>query len=333
MRTTVFATLLLLLGASALAADPGPALPEGTDWIDYAGYAGCVLLENDHTRVVLGPLCGGRILEYSWEGRNALYLNAGQNGWDRSSGTGRIDPCAGRFDVGPEMVIPKHPDLWLGSWEAEITGPRQARMTSVKDKATGLQLVREFVLDASSSHLICTQKMVNVSQDTQRCCHWSRTLAKGNGICLVPLTPYSRFPAHYVMYGPGRVMDYRPKDPNIRVRDGFLEILGTPERPKLGIDSYEGWLCYLMPGDLMFVKRFPTYPDRVYGEMAAYTISIWYYKDLMCELEPIGPLERIAPGSSASFTEEWWLVPYPFPDQRDGVDLEAVAQHVGLQAR
>ena len=43
-------------------------------------------------------------------------------------------------------------------------------------------------------------------------------------------------------------------------------------RPKLGMDSYAGWFCYLMKNDLMFVKRYPTYPDRVYNEVAGLTI-------------------------------------------------------------
>ena len=306
--------------------------PEGTSLIDYAGYTGCILLENEHTRVVLGPHCGGRVLSYAWKGEDGLYLNREDDGWVYTPGE-RIHLSGGRFDIGPENIIPRHPDLWFGPWTAEITGPRSARMTSVKDAATGVQLVRDFVLDAASSHLRCTQTIRNVSDEPRAWCHWARTFAKGGGICLVPLTPGSRFPKSYIMYGPGPVMNFRPEDPNIRVRDGFLEVLDTPEHPKLGIDSYAGWFCYLMPNDLMFVKRFPVYPHRVYNEMAALTISIWYPKDTMCELEPIGPMERLAPGASASFTEDWWLLTYAFPQQRDAVDLKKVTRVVTQHAR
>ncbi|MFC1489925.1 hypothetical protein ACFL6K_01820 [Candidatus Latescibacterota bacterium] len=45
---------------------------------------------------------------------------------------------------------------------------------------------------------------------------------------------------------------------------------------KSGIDSYTVWLGYVTPGDLQFVKKFPVYPDRVYGVIAAYTLSIYY---------------------------------------------------------
>lgn len=305
----------------------------GTALIEHSGYSDCIKLENETTTVVLGPHCGGRILEYSLKGRNALYLDPKQNGWVYLPGKRTIDPSAGRFDIGPEMTIPRHPHLWFGKWEGEITGQRSARLVSAKDEATGVQLVREFVLDKSSSHLTCTQIIKNISDETKFWCHWSRTLARGGGICIIPLTPNSRFPNNYVMYGPGPVINYRPEDPNIRIRDGFLEIIGTPKFPKLGMDSYAGWLCYLTRNDLMFIKRFPTYPDRVYNEIAAITISIWYYKDIMCELEPIGPMERIPPGKSASFTEDWWLIPYKFPAGDGKVDLNEVTQIVNTQAR
>ncbi|MFW6163881.1 MAG: hypothetical protein ACODAJ_14010, partial [Planctomycetota bacterium] len=79
--------------------------------------------------------------------------------------------------------------------------------------------------------------------------------------------------------------------------------------------------------------RFPTYPDRMYNEMAAFQISIWYYKDELCELEPIGPKTNIAPGETASFTEDWWLLPRAFPEDPAEVDPDKVAAQVAAEAK
>lgn len=301
-----------------------------TSKVDYFGYNGCLRLENSETRVTVCPLAGGRVLEYAYQGVNAIYLNQAQEGWRYQSGIAPVDPCGGRFDVGPERVITPHPDLWLGDWTGEIVGEDSVRLTSQRDCATGIRLVRDFTLAADSSRLACEQRIINESDKPVTCCHWSRTLAVGGGICLIPLTPESRFPKQYIMYGPGPVMNYQPADPNIRVRDGFLEIVGTPQNPKLGMDSCAGWICYLMPGNLMFVKRFPVYPDRVYAEMAGLTISIWYYQNEMCELEPIGPREILVPGESATFAEQWGLMPFEFPNAAAEVDLEAIRE-IGLE--
>ena len=78
------------------------------------------------------------------------------------------------------------------------------------------------------------------------------------------------------MYEDGAVINVKATDDHIRERDGFLEILAPPRKPKLGFDTYAGWLAYVMPNDTLFVKRFPTYPDRVYNEAAGLTLSVWY---------------------------------------------------------
>jgi hypothetical protein len=302
----------------------------GTGRTDFAGYSDCIFLENENTRVVLGHQSGGRILEYAHNGENVLFLDPAQEGKSWKPGNPIFGPKAGQFDIGPEKIVPEHPVLWAGEWAAEITGARSAKCTSPIDPLLGVQLLREFRLDSDSSHFTCRQTLINKSTDKiQRLCHWGRTLAKGGGICVIPLGDYSRFPNSYVMYGPDDVIQYQPEDPNIRTRNGFLEILAPPRHPKLGMDSMEGWFTYLMPDNWMFLKSYVTHPERVYNEIAGLTISIWAPDDgAKIELEPIGPMEILKPGKSASFEEEWWLLPFQFPVKGEDLDLEALEQSV-----
>jgi len=197
-----------------------------------------------------------------------------------------------------------------------------------------IQLVREFRLVPQGELvcLSCTQTMTNVSRETREVCHWGRSFSPGGGICVVPLGDRpSRFPGKYALYEDDAVINVRARDENIRERDGFLEILAPPRKPKLGFDTYAGWLAYLMPNDRVFVKRFPAYPDRVYNEAAGLTLSVWYPTGPQIELEPIGPRERLKPGESASFTETWWLLSHPFPKKGEQVDLKALAEQVAGQ--
>ena len=307
---------------SAVVAEAQPV--PGTARVDFFGYKDCVAVENATTRVVLCHQAGGRVLEYALNGKNALWLDPQQQGWVAEPNKPAPDLCGGRFDIGPEMIVPRRPALWLGAWRAEIIGPRTARLTSAEDPATGVQLVREFKLDAATSRLWCTQTIRNVSSRATEWCHWSRTLAVGGGVALIPLTPPSRFPQSYVRYEPGSLINVRPGDPNIRERDGFLEVVGPPRNPKLGMDALAGWFAYAMPNNLLFVKRYPVFPDRVYNEAAGLTISIWYDRMVRTELEPIGPREKLAPGESASFTEEWELREFAFPEAGAPIDLRAV---------
>ena len=312
--------LLLAMFSSAIV---GGAEQKTARKLTFVGYPDCILLENATTRVVLCPHSGGRILEYSYRGKNALYLEEQETGKDYRPGE-PTSMSAGRFDIGPEKIIPKRPLLWSGEWTGSIVGERTARLTSPQDRATGTQLIREFRLAAEGTHLECKQTMVNISQHVTEWCHWSRTFARGNGICIIPLQGISKFPHHYVMYESGNLINLKPTDANIRVRDGCLEITGVPAQPKLGMDSQAGWFAYLMKNNLLFVKKFPVFPDRVYNEVAGLTVSIWYPADRRVELEPIGPRERLQPGESASFMENWYLLPMEFPPAGQNVNLRQV---------
>lgn len=303
-------------------------IPGGASWVSSHGYSGCVMLENENVRVILEPNLGGRVVEYSWKGVTALHEDPSLDGYIHKPGDAPVEPSGGRCDIGPEEIIAPHPALWLGTWKAEITGKYSARMISVEDKNTGVQLIRDFRLDKNSSHLRFTQTIRNVSREIKHYFHWGRTFASGDGICIVPLTFESRFPKQYIMYGPGPVINYRPAEhPNVSVRDNFFIITGEPPQPQWGIDSYAGWLAYITRSGLLFVKKFPVYPDRPYGEIPAPTVVVWYNKDRMCELEPIGPRENILPGKSVSFTEDWWLFPFPYPSDKQ-VDLKVLHEFV-----
>jgi hypothetical protein len=291
------------------------------------GYAKTIVLAHGDARAVLSPEAGGRVLEFSRGGKDAMWFDSGEA--ERKPGQGERS-SAGRFDIGPELTTPRHPMLWSGDWTGEITGECSARLTSPQDQATGVQLTRDFTLtvQAGIPRLDCKQTIRNISDETKEYCHWGRSFSPGGGICLVPLAGKSRFPRKYAMYEESAIINVRPQDKEIRERDGFLEILAPPRKPKLGFDSQAGWLAYAMPGGGLFVKRFKVEPDRVYSEAAGLTISVWYPAGTRIELEPIGPRERLAPGESASFTEEWYLLDIPFPRAGEQIDLARVRKQV-----
>ena len=160
----------------------------------FYGYDDCIQLQNLTTRVTLCPAAGGRVLEYAVNGKNVLYLPAGSEGWVLEPGVKKGKMHAGRFDFGPEKMVARRDELWMGRWSSEITGDRSARMTSQIDDVNGVQLVRDFVLDRDSSHLRCTQTIRNVSDRDVSFCHWSRTFAIGGGIAVVPRSERARFP-------------------------------------------------------------------------------------------------------------------------------------------
>jgi hypothetical protein len=297
--------------------------------IKFQGYTEAIELKLGNTRAVLCPQAGGRVLEFSVDGIDAMYLDDAEKNWQPGK---PASISAGRFDYGPELTVTPHPKAWAGEWSAEITA-NSVKLTSPREEA-GIQLMREFRLVPHDKFvgLSCKQTMTNISEKTLEVCHWGRSFSPGGGIAIVPLGDRpSRFPSKYAMYEDSAIINVKAKDDNICERDGFLEILAPPRKPKLGFDTTAGWLGYAMPNDTLFVKRFPAFPDRVYNEAAGLTLSVWYPTGPRIELEPIGPRERLKPAESASFTEDWWLLAHPFPKKGQQLDLKALAEQVAKQ--
>jgi hypothetical protein len=304
----------------------------GARVVNFFGYDDSIELSNESCTVKLTPSVGGKVMSYQLNGKEALFVIPEEAGfrYDPNS-TERFTSSGGRFDFGLELEVPSRTALWIGPWEGKITGHRQATLTSPPHDATGVQVVREFTLADKGSHLSCKQTLINISDRTLSYSHWGRTFGESDGIVVIPLSDWSRYKYHYVWMEDRSLVNIAPEDPHISIRDNCLVITGAPKYAKLGMDSKEGWLGYLMPHDLLFVKQYPVFPDRKYAERVPMTISIWYkdnfHKDQsVTELEPIGPQEIMAPGERSSFTEEWFLVEHPFPADREQLDVPAVVE-------
>lgn len=274
------------------------------------GYSDAIIMENGPYRMVVCPSCGGRILEFSFKWKNVLYEDPCQNGWLYDPVKKGIDPCGGRFDLGPEKIIAGHPRLWLGAWRVKKRTELSVLLESPEDPALGVQLERLFTFDPSRSVLRIRETIRNISDRQIEVCYWSRTMAKGGGVCFIPLDSASRFPNHYLMYGSKDVIFFKPEDPAVTRQDDMLAVEAFPRFAKLGMDSARGWMGYVTPDNLLFLKKFPVYPLRRYNEMAGFTVSVCYFKKQFCEIEPLGPEERINPGKKALFWEEWKLLPW-----------------------
>ncbi len=314
-------------GPAGKAAADGPVAHE----VAFHGYTKAVELALGPARAVLCPQNGGRVLAFTVGGADAMWLDEAEKAWQPGKA---VPVTAGRFDYGPELTVAAHPKAWGGEWVTEVTKAGTVKLTSPADDPGGVRLTREFRLvpHAGTVGLSCTQTMTNTSKEVREVCHWGRSFSPGGGICVVPLSDRpSRFPSRYALYEDGAVINVRATDPNIRERDGFLEILAPPRKPKLGFDTYAGWVAYVMPNGRAFVKRYRTFPDRVYNEAAGLTLSVWYPTGPRIEIEPIGPRERLRPGESASFTEDWWLLAHPFPKDGGRIDLPALAEQVARQ--
>ncbi|GIT12916.1 MAG: hypothetical protein CM1200mP34_3220 [Verrucomicrobiales bacterium] len=234
MKPLMFARSLFTLGLGLGLADGTAIAAKGARSLTAFGYENCIELKNKTTRVVLAP-SGGRVLSYEINGVNTLYLS-------ESDSQGKGGSSAGRFDIGPERVLPRHDLLWSGPYKGEITGARSARFTSGKDEATGFQIVRDFRLAANSTHLRIKQTVINISDKTRQVCYWCRTFVYGQGICVVPVTEHSRMPRKHVIYESGTTVNFLPDDEKISQRNGYVLVEGPRVNPSsVSTARLAGW--------------------------------------------------------------------------------------------
>lgn len=316
--------LCLAVCAALAAAEPLTASPPTTAWREQA-----VAMSNGAVEVVADPLHGGRLIAYGPRDGNILYDDPAHPNWIFPGDLHWTGPAGGRFDVGPEEVIPAHPALWTGAYAVERPSPLHLRLTSAPDQAAGLQVVRDFVLAPQGSHLRCTQTMRNISDRPLRRGYWGRTLVRRGGITLVPVDGDTRFPHRYLAYSgwPDYTLSLRPKDPAVAVRDD-VAVVGPGLACKLGFDGAGGWIAHLAPSGVMFLKTYAVDRDRRYADVGGLTASLWSDGKELLEIEPLGPEELLAPGASAAFSEDWWLVPFPFPGDPAQVDVREVVNAV-----
>ena len=310
---------------------------QGISNVTFRGFDRCSRVTNGNAEIVAVPQSGGRLLNYALNGRNILFRDPAVDG-DKLVPGKRAHLDAGRLDIGPEThpthKIPPRPVLWSGQWAAQVCGPLSLRLTSQECPSTGVQITRLFELSPDSSHLLVRQTMTNVSDKTTYWCFWSRTLAKGGGICMAPINPKSKFPKGYARYIWGRdrrIETVNPEGPRIKVVGDLvtLEAIGE-ESLKIGMDSSAQWMAYACDG-LLFVKRFRYFPDGEYTDALGFSVAI-YLNDRMCELEPISPQAILKPGESYTFDEEWWLFDYPAGDQRP-LDFAKIKQFVAANTK
>lgn len=286
-----------------------------TKRIDTLGYKNCIQITNANCKVILDPNVGGRVLVYSIENKNVLYINPANNGVLYEPGEKMFEVSAGRFDVG--FGFKNRELLTHGTWKAEILDDFSARLISQKNTINGFQLIREFRLDSSSTHLACTQLIKNISDTVVIAGHWGRTFVEGGGIAITPLNPKSRYEKGYITNGLNKMLiQYHDSSDNIRIGNNMLEILGEVPYHKFFFDSHEGWLAYISLSNLLYVNTFDVCKTCAYGDVVSSTSSFWYNKTRVCEVEPMGPLGFIEPGQSYSFTENWWLFPYKYPKDK-----------------
>ncbi len=282
----------IMLAAICVCAMMLPKVLADVRTIKFQRWDDCLELTNGTACLVIAPSNGGRIVSYSRDDGPNFFLGGCQ------------------IDVGPELEYPpRHPLLWSGAYKAEELGPLSVRLTSSKDDATGLQLVKVVELAPSGADVTLRTTMKNIGPKAVANCLWDRTMTSAT-YGFFELNPKSRFPARWSMrlgkHGTWSYDGKSPGSPRVMIVDNLLITVPGKKMEKVAADSMAGWIAGFRDGWL-YVKRFPVYPDGDYAD-GGNSVEFWVdAAGTRTEIEPLSPKVKLQPGDSYSFTESWDL--------------------------
>jgi len=296
--------------------------------ISYRGYTDCYKISNDSVTLIVVAQAGGRVFNYSLNGRNTIFEDQNLNGKTIVDfNTKTFEPDGGRFDVRGSVTMGRlHDTLWVGPYTTEITGRYSMKMTSLVDKTLGIDICREFFLDSSSSHLRIRQTMTNRSKKETNWYFWGRTFCPIDGKIVIPLNRSSKYSSKWGYYSGDSFINLNATDSLVQVSDTILSFLALKNGAKMryAADPDDGWIVYGY-NEQLFLMKYKVDLTRTYLTDTEETLI--YYTDgaYKVELEPISPSFKLSPGQSGSFVEDWYLFSYPKAKTKDFNGSEAAA--------
>jgi len=307
-------------------------------------------LRNDLIEVEAVPEIGGRIIQYTLGDYSFFWVNEELVG--KAIPASRLGPGGEWLNYGGDKVWPApqgrdNEEQWPGPPDAVLDGGPYAaevtkkdgqavaiRMTSEKDKQSGIQFSRVVKIFDGTTHVRIDTTMKNIDTKRRRWGIWTVTQfdtsnRHGDGYnenywAYCPLNPNSMFHRGYnVMIGLVSHLSYKPDYENGMMRVHYDYRVG-----KIGMDSSAGWVATLDATDgYVFVHRFGYEPGKPYpdnasvefwlngpGELVAWGSEIEKMPDdtpYLMESEVLSPFAALEPGESYTFGHDWYAAKVP----------------------
>lgn len=309
---------LAFIGVAAVA--PPVSAEVKVERVSYLNQPNCYRLSNGTVEAIVTTDIGPRIIRYGFIGGENLLAELPDMVVETALGEWR--PWGGhRLWTAPEDMPRSYaPDN--APVEFRISG-NAITLTQPVEEATGIQKALTVTLAEEGTTLTIDHRLTNRNLWAVELAPWALSIMNGGGTVIIPQEPRR---SHDEALQPVRAMTLWAytdlSDPRWRFGPEFLRLSTDESRPgsqKIGVANTRGWAAYLRGGTL-FVKRFAWDPDATYPDFGVNTEA--YTAGTFIELETLGPLQPLAPGTTASHQERWSL----FRDVAPGDSDEALAR-------
>lgn len=215
-----------------------------------------------------------------------------------------------RFHGGHRLwVAPEVPAITYASDDHPCVVSTSAGGLTIRGPVDAAGFIKELRVSLEGERLIVDHRLANTRLQPASVALWGLTQLRLGGIALVPM----RGPSSQYEFQADRSLILWPYtsliDPRLSWQERAAVIEAVPgPRFKIGSGPSPGRLGYLIDRQLFTKEIAPagdgTYPDR--GAVAQV-----FVEDSFCELESVGPVVSVEPGSSVSHREVWEVTECP----------------------
>ncbi len=170
----------------------------------------------------------------------------------------------------------------------------------------GLQKEIQITVDAAQNLIRLRNLLHNTGKEPIRCAPWSITMLRPGGKAFFPTgelipNPDNLLPDRHISFWPYNRWD----DPRVQYRKDhlFMDMSIIDPRPgKWGTFNGRGWMAYWLEG-LLFCKEVVKISEGEYPDYGCNAET--YLCDQFIELEALGKMQMLGPGSIISLEETW----------------------------
>jgi hypothetical protein len=284
---------------------------------DYKGWKNNLRLSNGDAELVVTLDVGPRIIHYALAGGKNVFKEytqqlgkTGEKDWQIRGGH--------RLWVAPEDTTRTYaPDNGAVAFKDE--GKGRVRFIPTPETLYGIQKEMTVELAPSGSEVIVTHSIKNIGDRPTSLAPWALSVMAPGGTEIIPLPPKRPHPGppanaqNAKDFAPNQTMVIWPffdfKDNRWTFGNRYITLKQNPRRKdptKIGLAHQMGWVGYLNQGTL-FVKRFHYLKGKTYPDNGC-NFETFTNEDML-EIETLGPLTELAPGTAVDLVERWELIP------------------------
>lgn len=285
---------------------------------EYKGWKHNLKISNGTVELIVTLDVGPRIIRYGYIGESNVFKEfdeqigkSGEQSWQIRGGH-RLWHAP--EDVKRTYALDNTPVLFTMLGESSI------RLIQPVESITGIQKEIDITLSQEGTGVTVLHRLKNLNLWDVELAPWALSVMAPGGTAIIPLPEKI---AHPGSLEPGEKPDYRGFVPNQtmiawpftdladpRWRFGTRYITLSHDRnarkpTKLGLAHKMGWIGYLNSGTL-FIKRIEYLEGQTYTDGGS-NFETFTNRDFL-EVESLGPLQRLAPGSSIEHVERWNLI-------------------------